>query len=87
MRLIRGLLRGLLQKDCYVEAAVTTPLYSAPEVSKWKRCYAASDVWSLGATFYEVATLQSLAPMSNPQELCGWLDELADSLHIGRSLK
>lgn len=68
-------------KEAYVEAPVTTPVYSAPEVSKWHRAYAASDMWSLGATFYEVITLQSLAPTNSPQELCEWLDDLADSLH------
>ena len=26
------------------------------QVSKWKRCYAASDMWSLGATFYEACS-------------------------------
>lgn len=64
--------------EAFVEAPVTTPLYSAPEVSKWKRCYAASDMWSLGATFYEVVSLQSLAPPSNPQETIAWLDDLVD---------
>eukprot|EP00913_Durusdinium_trenchii_P025198 g23656.t2 len=41
---------------------------SAHQVSKWHRAYAASDMWSLGATFYEVITLQSLAPTNSPQE-------------------
>lgn len=29
-------------------------LNASSEVSKWKRCYMASDMWSLGATFFEV---------------------------------
>jgi hypothetical protein len=43
----------------YVRCHVCTPLYSAPEVSK-ETAYTASDVWSTGATFYEMLTLKSL---------------------------
>jgi len=69
------------RKDASVEATVTTPLYSAPEVAKWQHASAASDMWSVGATFYEVITLQTLAPphFQGPQELGSWLVALADS--------
>eukprot|EP00435_Cladocopium_sp_Y103_P034668 s1100_g9.t1 len=76
-------LPGKGDQEAYVQAPVTTPLYSAPEVSKWKRCYMASDMWSLGATFFEVITLQSLAPGGSLQEPCSWLDALAESLEKG----
>ncbi|CAE7330466.1 unnamed protein product [Symbiodinium natans] len=72
------------QKDAYVEAPITTPLYSAPEVAKSQRTSAASDMWSVGATFYEAITLQTLAPprFAGPQELGSWLASLADSLSV-----
>lgn len=78
-------LPGKGDQEAYVQAPVTTPLYSAPEVSKWKRCYMASDMWSLGATFFEVITLQGLAPGGSLQEPCSWLDALAESLEKGSS--
>lgn len=72
------------RKDASVEAPITTPLYSAPEVAKWQRTSAASDMWSVGATFYEAITLQTLAPprFGGPQELGSWLASLADSLSV-----
>eukprot|EP00439_Symbiodinium_sp_Y106_P076051 s323_g15.t1 len=72
------------RKDASVEAPITTPLYSAPEVAKWHRTSAASDMWSVGATFYEAIALQTLAPprFGGPQELGSWLASLADSLSV-----
>jgi len=66
------------QKDVCIDAPITTALYSAPEVAEWQKSSTASDMWSLGATFYEAIMLQTLAPpCATPQELSQWLEGLA----------
>lgn len=45
-----------------------TPLYASPEGLSQGVHYAASDLWSLGVSFYEVATLKSLFPSDCPPE-------------------
>ena len=42
-------------------------LNASSQVSKWKRCYMASDMWSLGATFFEVVFWEL-------EDLRGWAD-------------
>ncbi|CAE8710990.1 unnamed protein product, partial [Polarella glacialis] len=46
-----------------VGAGVCTPHYSAPETTMMSRSSASSDMWCVGATFFEVVTLESLIPM------------------------
>jgi serine/threonine protein kinase len=51
--------------DKWVPAAVTTPGYAAPEAHTQAVYYSGSDLWSVGATFYEVFTLEPLVPASD----------------------
>jgi len=48
--------------DTWVPAAVTTPGYAGPEAHTQAVYYSGSDLWSVGATFYEVFTLEPLVP-------------------------
>jgi len=47
-----------------VKGAVCTPLYAAPETLLSEMFTTGTDVWSVGATFYEVLTLTSFFPPS-----------------------
>mmetsp|Transcript_16556 Transcript_16556/g.38239 ORF Transcript_16556/g.38239 Transcript_16556/m.38239 type:complete len:1005 (-) Transcript_16556:171-3185(-) len=49
-------------RNGHIQGGVCTPLYSSPESLQHDKHYAASDIWSLGATFFEVFTLQTLFP-------------------------
>lgn len=49
-------------KRSVVRGSVCTPAYGSPEVLNEGTFMSASDVWSVGATFYEVMTLQPLIP-------------------------
>jgi serine/threonine protein kinase len=64
-------------RHSYVQAPVCTPLYAAPE-SLNKTAYPASDIWSVGATFYEVLSLKPLfsraAPVHELQGLIAGFD-------------
>jgi len=46
--------------DEYISGGATTAAFNAPEVLRERKHYAASDVWSLGFTFYECLSLGTL---------------------------
>jgi len=49
-----------------VRGMVCTPAYASPEVLLQGTYMSASDIWSVGASFYEVCTLKPLVPSGAP---------------------
>eukprot|EP00931_Biecheleriopsis_adriatica_P107505 TRINITY_DN81842_c0_g1_i2.p1 TRINITY_DN81842_c0_g1~~TRINITY_DN81842_c0_g1_i2.p1 ORF type:complete len:960 (+),score=192.77 TRINITY_DN81842_c0_g1_i2:37-2880(+) len=62
-------LEGNVYSNNSVSAAVCTPDYGAPETLLESVHYAASDIWQIGVSFYEVLTLQRLLPDGVKQQL------------------
>jgi len=56
----------------WVRGAVCTPLYTAPEVSIEGKYFSTTDLWAVGATFFELLTLQTLIKTeANLQDFVG----------------
>jgi serine/threonine protein kinase len=55
-------------RSCLRKAAVTTPQTTAPEIYTQNVAYPSSDLWSVGATFYEVLVLEPMLPPNQPLE-------------------
>jgi len=68
----------------FIKGDVTTPITSAPEVFAHGTFYAASDIWSLGVTFFEVFTLKHLLPRCQNPERYAALVQKIDLSDAGR---
>lgn len=69
------------RRNC-LRGDVTTIRITSPEVFSGRLWYPASDVWAVGATFYEVLTSKPLLPAERPAdellELASAMDELPE---------
>lgn len=67
-----------------VRGSVTTANITGPEVFARGTCYPASDLWSVGATFYEVYTLTPLLPPCKTNE---WYADVIGTLNLDEILQ
>lgn len=63
------------RKDDCLSMKLATPMYAAPESARSQQM-PASDMWSVGACFFEVLTLKALMPealLTSPSSILEWL--------------